>query len=146
MRGAAILVAAAVVGCASGEVDPSIYDVKPAGQASADCAQRAGTYRATYTEESGSCGQKPEQISTISKQPTSADLAAMGCSGSIGYSADNCRVTSDVKCTSGDTTVHTVGVYDWSADGASATGTEQTTISASGAACSSVYGVSMTRL
>ena len=86
------------------------------------CAQRKGTYVIDFKARTGDCGDQAESVATIQSQPTSIDPP---CSGSIGYSADNCRVTNDYSCPSSagpgfKQTIH--AEFDWSRDGSSATG------------------------
>jgi hypothetical protein len=78
------------------------------------CAKRSGTYRTTYTKRSGSCPNFNESISSLTEQPTKVDAP---CTGTIGYSEDNCRVTYDVTCPDPNLgagyTQQERGVADW---------------------------------
>lgn len=74
----------AIVGCSSDDTTGG-----------GPCAQRKGTYLTTFKTRSGNCGDIPEQVDTITSQPTEP---AAPCTGTIGYSADNCEVTNDIIC------------------------------------------------
>lgn len=107
------------------------------------CQKRAGTYKATYTQRSGDCGPVSEQITKVDAQPTRVDPP---CSGSIGYSADNCVVEYTMTCPISGGTARITGKSTWSADGRSGTATEQWAASVTGSACSSAYDVSIVKL
>jgi hypothetical protein len=82
----AIAVTLGAVACGGGSDDAS--DGGP-------CAQRAGTYLSQFSERSGNCGPIPEQLDTLTEQPTEPPAP---CQGTIAYSADNCEVTSFGVC------------------------------------------------
>ena len=112
------------------------------------CAQRYGTYLDHRTVRDGNCGTLSDQIYSSAAQPTTVDAP---CTGTIGYSADNCTVTVQEVCPGAGAyssySVTTHGVYTWSASGDSATGIEQQTIQdAQGTnVCQGTYEVTDTR-
>jgi hypothetical protein len=116
----------------------------PVARQAGPCAAPSGTYRFRYVEQSGTCGAWPEAIVTL---PGSSGSGG-SCWNSSTTSADNCRVTLNTSCTvaaTGDV-VATTGVVDWSQAGDSAQGTINVRITATNQACSSVYGMTATRL
>lgn len=122
------------------------------GGLSADevCDQRAGTYRAEFSESSGNCGYLPDQIFTVTKQPETVNDVSPLCTGSIDYSDNNCRVTVDTTCP-GATGYNIVqrGKADWSQDGSNGVATLQFMVLdayTDFALCSSVYEVVYNRI
>lgn len=120
---AAVGFVVAVVACSSSSTT---------GQ-SGPCAQRSGTYSTNYTTRGGNCGDIPENVSSLTEQPTGATLEALGCAkgASIAYSADNCIVTFDSNCPTTDKTGNTVterGKATWNKDGSEGSSTEQFTL------------------
>jgi hypothetical protein len=121
------------------------------GGSGGPCAQRSGTYRANYSERSGTCGGIPEQIVTIDTQPTVPPAPCTG--GEIRYSADNCEVTlvnvtcpEDGVAPGATSTVN--GKVTWSADASSGSGQLTYVFKAStgGVLCQSSYNIVDTRL
>jgi hypothetical protein len=121
--------------CGGGSVESDGSDEIEAPEANTTendtCAQRVGTYTTTFAERDGTCGPIPEQIETIDEQPTEP---AEPCTGSIDYSADNCRVTFDQTCpepglselfSTPDVTSRFDGIVTWSENGASGSGVVQ---------------------
>jgi hypothetical protein len=103
------------------------------------CAQRAGTYRSSYSFISGDCGAGPVgDISTVDAQPPA--------SASERYSADNCEVTIvDSTSTTATGTVTINGKIEWSQDGSHGAG--PITIDVSGAgACHGSYQLTSDRI
>lgn len=115
------------------------------------CAERSGTYRTSFTERTGNCGQIPEQIDTLDEQPASPPKPCTD--GEIRYSKDNCEVTNiDITCPEegierGATSIVS-GKYRWSSDGGSGTGEANFVVKdAQGLVlCQSSYDVVVTRL
>ncbi len=118
--------------------------------ASEPCAQRSGTYRMTFVEQSGNCGTMPEQIVVATGQPETPQEVDPACTGTIGYSADNCVVTNDVTCPGATGYLVTqTGSFNWSQDGSSGSGTLQVRITRESDGileCSSVYAASYVRI
>lgn len=108
------------------------------------CAQRIGTYRSSFVTRTGNCGDVPEQIATIRKQPTAP---VPPCTGSVSDSADNCTVTLDQTCQDDASRVQERGNVHWSKDASSATGTVQfiITLFATGQTCQGTYDMSVVR-
>lgn len=114
-----------------------------------ECDQREGTYELRYTETSGTCGDIPNQVFTIERQPT--EIVAP-CTGEIVYSADNCEVTNvDVTCpetgVAADAFSVSNGKYLWDCDAGAGEGTANLRVSDSvGILCQSSYDVFAERL
>lgn len=122
-----------VAGCAASSPDPT-----------GPCAKRSGTYRTTTTKQSGTCPNFTESISTITEQPTKIDPP---CTGTLGYSADNCRVTFDSSCPEPNLgagyTQRWRGTVDWDVNGSRGTGTLEVLVTRPDGTlvCNGVYGV-----
>lgn len=112
------------------------------------CAQRYGTYLEHRSVRDGNCGGISDQIYGSSAQPTTVNSP---CTGTIGYSPDNCIVTVQEVCPGAGVysnfSVTTHGVYTWSVSGDSATGVEQQVIQDSQGTnvCEGTYEVTDTR-
>jgi hypothetical protein len=115
------------------------------------CAQRSGTYRTKFTQRTGTCGNIPENISTIDEQPV---VPPKPCTdGEIRYSADNCEVTNiDITCPEDGIQAAAVSVvngkYTWTTDASGGTGQANFVIKteAGSVICQSSYDVEITRL
>lgn len=134
MRWLSVLAVAAVAACSS----TAEHSASPGG-----CEKRDGIYRVTWVRRSGDCPDIPEQLVTGESQ------APAGCSGSVGSSADACRVTIEMSCPAGTTgeRIKTFGVVTWTKDAHSGSGEIQyTSLDAKGAtACFSLYDVTYTK-
>jgi hypothetical protein len=112
------------------------------------CSQRSGTYLTQYEERSGNCGPIPEQLQTITEQPTMPEAP---CTGAIDYSEDNCSVTSSVVCPEdglGAGWTSTVELKaDWNESGSAGTAIVQFVVKdgAGGIVCQSTYNVTITK-
>ena len=85
------------------------------------CAQRSGAYSIKSKTRDGDCGELPEQIQTLDKQPTEPEPP---CTGTISYSDQNCTVTLSATCPGPNgTTIKSSGIARWSEDGSSGTAT-----------------------
>jgi len=140
-KGMAAVLFLVLGGCSGGSSTPG---AKPTE--GSQCAQRAGTYVLDFAERTGgTCGAFPEQVTTITKQPTEATAP---CTGTISYSPDNCTVTYDERCPAmGGITIEQRGTVTWSPDGTTGSGIIQVigTQSGSAQACSSTYDVTGAR-
>ena len=119
-------------------------------EATAPCAERAGTYHATWVEESGNCGYMPDETVTMDSQPKEAEEINDACTGTIVYSQDNCEATHDLVC-AGSTgfTVTRKESETWDQDGSSGTSTVTLQViknADQSVQCSSVYRVTIERL
>jgi hypothetical protein len=135
-----------VTGCAS----QSMTD--PVGSGHGQCAQRAGTYRASYATRSGNCGDIPESIDSIATQPTTESQKATGCTGpGISSSADNCEVTFDQTCPNDGLEKggreRVSGNAKWNTSATYGTSTVQITLTNAGGQvrCTGTYDVVITR-
>ena len=110
------------MGCSSSD-DPAV------GSGNGACAQRSGTYLSSFVTRSGNCGDIPELVVVVPKQPTDP---GPGCTGAITYSGDNCQVTIDTRCPGTGTNskghAAVAGLAKWSTDGSLGTGTETLTL------------------
>lgn len=86
------------------------------------CSNRIGSYRISYKQLDGNCGELNDIIVSVDHQLTPDDLSNRNCTGSVSYSADNCKVSYvDVMCQPGDVTQN--AEYMWNADGTVGVGT-----------------------
>lgn len=116
--------------------------------AAGPCAQRKGSYLASYTVRSGNCGDGPETVQNIDKQPTTVDAP---CKGSISYTADNCQVTYSSTCPNdgavkgGQLSID--GHSNWNTDGTHGTATEEWVLrdSSGKTLCQGTYDVVVTK-
>lgn len=114
-----------------------------------NCAQRSGTFSSVFRERSGNCGPIPEQIETVAEQPTEIPSP---CSGTIGYSDDNCEVTAAYSCPEdglGDGWSSAIELFvEWNEPGTRGEGVEQIRVfdSEGLAACQGTYDVTSNRL
>ena len=132
-----VLLCCTVVGCASADREV----------ASGPCAQRSGAYSAKWKVRDGNCGDIPEQIDTLDKQPTEP---APPCTGTISYSNENCTVTVSSTCPgAAGYSFKISGIARWSEDANSGTAVLGMNIfeNASGrGVCSGSYDVTYTKL
>jgi hypothetical protein len=137
MKRMAIVTALAIVGCAASSEAPS-----------GPCEKRSGTYRTTYTKQSGTCPNFTESISTITEQPTKVDPP---CTGTISYSPDNCRVTLDSSCPEPNLGAGYAqrwrGAVDWNVTGSRGAGNLEVIVTRPDGTvvCNGVYGVTDVR-
>lgn len=127
-----------IAACSSGNTTPAAPVV---------CADRTGTYKLSFLYESGNCGDLGATIQTLERQPTADDIIAMGCSGQLVYSVDNCEVTDvDLKCpiTGGTSTFN--GKYYWNVDGSQGSGEVSIEIALGSTLCFGTYHATMSRL
>jgi hypothetical protein len=111
------------------------------------CDERVGTYRFTFSERTGNCGDF-EEINTFESQPVGVPAT---CTGKVSVSDDNCQVTnSNVACPTsagplGSLTLN--GKYTWSKDAGSGEGSASILMELNnGNTCQSTYDVVMERL
>jgi hypothetical protein len=112
---------------------------------SGQCAQRVGTYVAQYTQLSGTCGPRSDNVKTSTEQPGAPEPP---CSGYLRYSQDNCQVQYAADCpTSTGGTVHQEGVANWNRNGSRGTATEEFQVfdADGGTVCTGTYDVTMAR-
>jgi hypothetical protein len=138
MRSLALLLAL-LAGCASSS---------PKDEPSGPCAKRTGTYRFSYHERSGDCGPQSESIVVVNGQPT--DPGA-GCIGTVGYTSDNCKVTTDATCSAEalgkGLRTRLVGTTTWNHDGTQGGGVSQLSVldPAGKILCSSTYDIAIVK-
>jgi hypothetical protein len=109
-----------------------------------ECAERPkGTYRTTFTEESGDCGPLPDQV--IDYDPARASLPP-GCQGTLSQSKDNCSGSASFTCQlDGGLIARFEQEQDNSSDGKSSSGTAQVTIlDVTTVVCESSYSYEVT--
>jgi hypothetical protein len=105
------------------------------------CKYRTGAYLIHYAEQpGGTCGPIPD-VSINSNLELGLDPA---CTGNSTISPDSCQWNLDQTCPSSRGAFTEIGVIDWSQDGNRATGTLR--ISYTSPSCSSVYGITYTRI
>lgn len=108
-----------------------------------------GTYvRHEVERPGGTCGTLSDQVEFVDS--TKPGSVGTGCAGSIALSSDQCTETPAFSCNrtdnAGPFTDTYKGSVTWSKDGASALGVlERDVVYASGAACTSLYDVSLAR-
>jgi hypothetical protein len=148
-RLSAVAIGLALVACSGAQGNEDLFE---AVQADATCAQRSGSYVATYVQRSGTCGPAGQRVTNLDRQPTTASMQSQGCTGpGITYDADNCEVTYDSTCPEDDIAsgahLRVVGHSQWNSDGSHGTATEQwSAIDAKGQTmCLSVYDVNLRR-
>jgi ABC-type Fe3+-hydroxamate transport system substrate-binding protein len=118
MKFCALLILALSVGCSSEQGDS--LDV---------CAERRGTYQVKYSYQDGTCSAPANEIVSLSSQPTTESIKALGCTGPIDYSADNCMSSCDTMCPAANGgVVRTVGQASWTRDAKSGTAIERKTV------------------
>lgn len=121
---------------------------KPLGSGNGQCAQRAGSYVAKYTQRDGTCGEGVEIVQNVDEQPTAPQAP---CTGKISYTGDNCEVTYNTVCPNDgfvkDGVLAITGHSKWNADATQGEAVEQWVLQASDGktVCNSTYDVTITR-
>lgn len=99
------------------------------------------------TARSGGCGAGIESVATQSSQPTAVEAP---CTGTIGYSANNCDVTMDATCPAGSdgSLARMVGKVTWNEAGTSGSGILALTVktAAGDTTCHGTYDAKYTKL
>lgn len=111
------------------------------------CAQRQGSYVATYTARGGTCGAVPETVITLDAQPVRIEAP---CVGNISYTSDNCHVAYAQTCprpAGALGVVHVTGGSNWTIDALQAGAVERWVVADETGKwlCEGTYDVSFVR-